>query len=200
MSKFIAWIVMTLLALPVAGYAGALALGFRPSFAQAIFAAMPMVATAHFGCSAIALAAGAFQVNGHIRTRFLGFHRWLGRAYVLAVTLGGVTAFVLSMRSSGGVAAHFGFGLLAVCWVGSTLNAYRHIRAGDRTAHRDWMTRSYALTFAAVTLRLYLPASLMAGISFAVAYPAISWVCWVPNLLIVECFMLSRRTRPFVAA
>lgn len=199
MVKFVAWVVMTLLALPIAGYAGALALGFRPHFAQAIFTAMPVVATAHFLCGAIALATGPFQLNAKIRTRFPVFHRWLGRAYVLAVAFGAVAAFVLSERSSGGVVAHLGFGLLAVCWAGSTLNAYRHIRAGHRLAHRDWMMRSYALTFAAVTLRLYLPASLLAGVPFAVAYPVISWLCWVPNLLVVECFMWSRRIRAPVA-
>lgn len=198
--KFVAWIVMALLALPIAGYAGVVALGFRPPFAQEIFTAMPIVATAHFLCGAIALAAGAFQVNGQIRTQFPTFHRWLGRAYVVAVTLGGAAALLLSVHSSGGVVAHFGFGLLAVCWVGSTLNVYRHIRAGHRIAHRDWMTCSYALTFSAVTLRLYLPISLLAGVSFAVAYPAISWLCWVPNLLVVECFILSRRIRTPIAA
>lgn len=200
MVKFVAWVAMALLAIPVAGYAGAVALGLRPHFAQAIFNAMPIVATTHFAGGAIALAAGAFQFNARIRTRVPAFHRALGSAYVLAVTLGGIAAFLLAFRASGGAIARFGFGLLAVCWVGSTLNAYRHICSGHVTAHREWMTRSYALTFAAVTLRIYLPLSLMAGMPFAVAYPAIAWLCWVPNLLIVQWFMVSRRVQSPIAA
>jgi uncharacterized membrane protein len=197
--KSAAWFVMTLLALVVASYAGAVAVGFRPPFTQAIFSAMPMVATAHSGGGAIALAAGALQLSRTVRSRFPVFHRSLGRCYVVAVTGAGVAALAMSIRSSGGATAHWGFTLLAITWIGTTLNAWRHIRAGHRVAHGDWMARSYALTFAAVTLRIYLPASQLAGIAFAVAYPIVSWLCWVPNLLAVECFILSRR-RATVAA
>ena len=52
-------------------------------------------------------------------------------------------------------------------------------------AHRRWMTRSYALTFATVTLRLWLP-RLAAIFPFETAYQTVSWLAWVPNLLIVE--------------
>lgn len=190
--RIIVWLVMAFLALPVAGYAGALAIGFRPDFAQAIFAALPIIAVMHFGGGAVALAAGALQVNSTIRTRVPRFHRWLGLAYVLGVSLGGIAALRLSVRSSGGMVAHFGFGALAVLWVSSTLNAYRHVRAKRYRQHRNWMLRSYALTYGAVTLRLYLPASLLVGIPFSSAYPVIAWIAWVPNLAIVEWFIFSR--------
>ena len=55
------------------------------------------------------------------------------------------------------------------------------------------MIRSFALTFAAVTLRLYIPASQMAGIPFDTAYPVIAWLCWVPNLLVAELFVRDLR-------
>lgn len=48
------------------------------------------------------------------------------------------------------------------------------------------MVRNFALTLAAVTLRIYLPASMIAGIEFEVAYPYIAWLCWVPNLVAAE--------------
>jgi hypothetical protein len=35
-------------------------------------------------------------------------------------------------------------------------------------------------------LRLYLPASMVAGIEFSLAYAVIAWLCWVPNLVFVE--------------
>ena len=58
------------------------------------------------------------------------------------------------------------------------------------------MIRSYAVTLAALTLRLYLPLSQAAGIEFVAAYQVISWLCWVPNLLFAEWVVLgSRRTR-----
>jgi hypothetical protein len=46
------------------------------------------------------------------------------------------------------------------------------------------MIRNFSLTFAAVTLRIYQPSSIISGIDFEVAYPVIAWLCWVPNLLL----------------
>jgi hypothetical protein len=48
------------------------------------------------------------------------------------------------------------------------------------------MIRSYALCLAAVTLRIYIPVGLAAGIDYSTSYPAIAWLCWVPNLLAAE--------------
>jgi len=39
-----------------------------------------------------------------------------------------------------------------------------------------------------VTLRLYLPALVVGGVDFAVAYPIVAWLCWVPNLLFAEWY------------
>jgi uncharacterized membrane protein len=195
-TRAFAWSGMTLLALAVAGYATTMLLApdLRPVLVRTLVAERPVAAFAHFMDGAIALVAGAFQLNSRLRTRFIGAHRWLGRLYVLAVVSGGVAGFALALHAFGGLIARTGFGLLAVCWTGSTLNAYRHIRQGNLSSHRSWMIRSYALTLAAVTLRLYLPSSQLAGVPFTVAYPAISWLCWVPNLLIAEWFVRSRRS------
>ena len=174
--KALAWLGMTLLALAVAGYAITMSFApeLRPSFVRALFAERPVAAFVHFMGGAIALVAGAFQLNTLLRTRFIEAHRWLGRLYLLAVVIGGVAALALALQSFGGLIAHVGFGLLAVCWIGSTLNAYRHIRQGNLSTHRNWMIRSYALTLTAVTLRIYLPSSQLAGIPMTVAYPVIA--------------------------
>ena len=76
-----------------------------------------------------------------------------------------------------------GFATLALAWLYTGWKAYSAIRAGDVASHRAWMLRNFALTTAAVTLRIYLPASMLAGIPYEVAYAAIAWLCWVPNLL-----------------
>lgn len=144
---------------------------------------------------------GPFQHNARLRGRFLDAHRWLGRTYVVAAMLGGTAGLVLATMSEGGMTAHLGFGLLAVLWLLMTGTAYVRIRAKDQAAHRRWMTRSFALTYAAVMLRIYLPLSLALGIPFETAYPIISWIAWVPNLIVAELIFLrpsgglSRDTR-----
>jgi len=193
--KRIGWTVMTALALIIAAYAIALLFiaGMRAPFLQERLITVPLAAYLHLAGAGIALAAGAFQHNGRIRARYLNAHRWLGRTYVISVLLGGSAALVLATMSQAGLVTHVGFGLLAALWLFSTGMAYRYIRAGDQVLHRRWMTRSYALTFAAVTLRIYLPLSQVAGIPFDAAYQTISWLCWVPNLIVAEWIILRQR-------
>jgi Predicted membrane protein (DUF2306) len=64
---------------------------------------------------------------------------------------------------------------------------------GDYVNHQRWMTRSFALAFAAVMLRIYLPGSLAAGVDYYDAYPVIAWVCWVPNLIVAQVLVESAR-------
>lgn len=78
-------------------------------------------------------------------------------------------------------------------WLFASSAAYRAIRSKDIDSHERWMTRSYALTFAAVTLRIWLPLSMIAGLEFVFAYRIISFLCWVPNLLIAEMLISSNR-------
>jgi len=37
-----------------------------------------------------------------------------------------------------------------------------------------------------VMLRLWMPTSQALGIDFLMAYQAVGWLCWVPNLLVAE--------------
>lgn len=190
----ISWGVMAALAAIIALYAIAVLVvpPMRPPFLQQRFLMMPVAATLHLAASAVALLAGALQHNATIRGRFLNFHRWTGRTYVVAVFLGGTAAFALATASQYGLPTHVGFGLLAALWLTATGMAYWRIRAGDQSSHQRWMIRSYALTFAAVMLRIYLPVSQMVGIPFEPAYQTIAWLCWVPNLVVAEWLILQR--------
>ena len=195
MIQKITWTSIMLLAMGVAAYAFAnlISADFRPQFVQNIFASTPTAISVHLGAGVVALALGAFQLNSRLRAQFLSAHRWFGRVYVVAVMIGGVAGFMLALNSFGGLVTHYGFGLMAVCWMGTTLNAYRHIRNGNVVAHRAWMLRSYAVTFSGVTLRIYLGLSVLMGVAFEASYPVLSWLCWVPNLLLIEWYL---RTKP----
>lgn len=194
MIKKISWLVMVVIAIYVAGHALTMAIapGLRSEFVRNIYLEAPFSAIGHFVGGAFALAIGGFQLNSRLRAKFINIHRWLGRLYVTAVFFGGISALVLVLHSSGGVAAQTGFGLLGICWILTTFLAFWNIRTGSIERHQQWMIRSYALTLAAVTLRFYLPASQSAGIPFEAAYATIAWLCWVPNILIAEWVFLKR--------
>ena len=141
----------------------------------------------HIFASAVALILGPFQFSTALRQRWTRLHRWSGRAYLgIGVLLGGLCALYMSAHAFGGAVAKFGFAGLAVCWLYSGLQAFLAIRRGSVAEHRKWMVRNFSLTFAAVTLRIYIPASIMADIPFDAAYPVIAWLSWVPNLIVAE--------------
>jgi len=194
MVRRLGWGVVTVLALSIALYAVALLFvhAMRPPFLRDRFIGIPAAAVLHLAGAAIALAVGPFQLNTRLRTRFIKVHRWMGRSYVAGVLLGGLAGLALATIAQTGLPARVGFGLLAVLWLTSTGIAYRHIRARNQPAHRRWMIRSYALTFAAVTLRIYLPLSQVYGIPFEPAYQTIAWMCWVPNLVVAEWIILRQ--------
>jgi uncharacterized membrane protein len=195
--KTFGWILMTALAAFVTWYAIAIFLipSGRGPLVSNLLANNPYAAPAHFIGGGIALLVGAFQLNAALRARLISLHRWLGRVYVVAVLTSSGAGLLLAPGSFGGATATAGFGLLAIVWFASTLTAYFHVRSKNIGAHRDWMIRSYALTLAAVTLRLYVPGSQMLGIAFESAYPVIAWLCWVPNLLVAE-WLIRSTSRP----
>ena len=101
----------------------------------------------------------------------------------------------MALVSEQGLPTHLGFGAFAVLWFLTGLQAYRMVRRGNIVAHRQWMIRNFALTLAAVTLRNYMPLMLFAlHWSFRSSYITVSWLCWVPNLLVAE-WLVRRQAR-----
>lgn len=187
-TRYLFW----LLAIGVAGYAvfvyAFLPLGslVHPDM-QASFLAHPVGIYTHAFASAIALALGPLQFSDRIRRSYRRVHRWLGRAYLgVGVLIGGLAGLYMAQYAYGGAIARTGFAVLALCWLYTGLRAFRAIRRGAIDEHRRWMVRNLALTFAAVTLRIYLASSMVPGVEFAVAYPVIAWLCWIPNVLFAE--------------
>ena len=118
-------------------------------------------------------------------------HRMLGWAYVFFVALGSVSAALLSRTAVGGTVSTVGFAALAVLWLASTAGAILARRAGRLALHARLASHSAALAFSAVTLRLYLPAAILSK-DFGSTYSALSWLCWVSNVLAVEAWCLRQ--------
>ena len=154
---------------------------------RSAFAANAAAIYVHVFASAVALVLGPAQFSQKLRLGRPRLHRWMGRAYLaVGVGAGGLAGLVMATRASGGPRARLGFGCLALGWLTSGALAYRAARSRSFVTHRRWMVRNFSLTFAAVTLRLYLPSAMAAGIAFEVAYPIVAWLCWVPNVLLAE--------------
>lgn len=141
----------------------------------------------HIFASSIALLIGPLQFTKKLRISRPRLHRALGKVYLsVGVLLGGVAGLLMAGLAYGGLGSNLGFGILAVLWLYTGARAYWAIRHGDVVTHQRWMIRNFSLTLAAVTLRIYLPLSLVFAWPFDIAYPIISWLCWLPNLLLAE--------------
>jgi hypothetical protein len=138
---------------------------------------------------AMALMTGPLQFLPHFRKSNWNRHRLLGWTYCGAVLLGWCASMWMAPHAQTGWIAAWGFLTLGGAWIVTTGLAVRFILRGDALQHRRWMLRSYALTAAAITLRIYLPLVFVFHWPFAIGYPAIAWLCWIPNVIAVELYL-----------
>ena len=143
----------------------------------------------HAGFAATALLVGPFQFLPRLRLQMPKLHRGIGKVYVAACLLAAPAGLLLAWGTDAGPVAQWGYGTLAILWFSATAYAFWLATQRRIAEHRRWMIRSFAMTFAAVTLRLYLPIPPMfLHMSFIDGYRVISWFSWTSNLLIVELF------------
>ena len=199
LGKAIGWVFLLLMAMtPVLVSLGYLTLdpdNFPFAQQKAVYTAHMTMLITHIIASMLAILIGPFQFLPRLRKgRLLKIHRWLGRTYLLSVLFGGLSGLYMAQFAYGGIITELGFGSLGVLWLYTGYRAYRHIRNKELEAHRQWMIRNYALTFAGVMLRVWTPLSVGMGADFTTAYIIIGWACWVPNLLVAE--WIIRRSQP----
>lgn len=150
----------------------------------------------HVFAASLALLLGPLQFIPGLRVHHPQVHRWSGRLYLGAgVLIGGLAGLWIASQAHGGPLARIGFACLALAWLYSGAKAYLAIRSGDVATHRRWMVRNFSLSFAAVTLRLYIPLAFATGLPFETAYAVIAWLCWVPNLLLAERWFNREHSR-----
>ena len=161
---------------------------------RAVFQGHRVALGLHIFAAAFALALGGFQFSRRIRARWPRVHRLMGRLYLgVGVGIGGLAGLYVALDGYGGPVANAGFTMLALVWLFTGYRAYAAIRAGEVARHREWMMRNWALTLAAVTLRIYMPLGAALGIDFATAYAVIAWLCWVPNLAVAQVLVVYSR-------
>jgi hypothetical protein len=190
MRQGVIWILCLIIALASWRF---LVLGVEASMEFVAYHALerPIAFYLHIGLAPVALALLPFQFWQGLRQRRPAWHRWIGRAYGLAILLSGLGGLMMAIGTTSGPVAGLGFGVLALLWLGVTGRGIWLAIQGRIADHRRWMIRSGALTFAAVTLRLYLPL-LFVTLGEEAGYTLVAWACWVPNLLVAE-WLLRRK-------
>jgi uncharacterized membrane protein len=97
-----------------------------------------------------ALLIGPINFSSRIRQQHLKLHRVLGRIYVACVFIGTATGVALASGRPGLP----GTSMQAAAWVVCTTAAFITARNRQIIQHRQWMARSYAVTFTFVSSRV----------------------------------------------
>ena len=145
----------------------------------------------HVLVAGLILLIGFFQLHPTWGQRWKKLHRSLGYIYVMGILFfsapGGL---VMSFFINRGPWVLTSFIVQACLWFYCTAMAFDHIRKKDITAHREWMWRSFALTFAAITLRIYIfVASYFVDLKTPTAYATIAWLSWLLNIIVIEFYL-----------
>jgi uncharacterized membrane protein len=141
----------------------------------------------HGACSIVALVIGPWGFSTWLRKKSPRTHRNLGKLYLGCVMVGGITGLRMAMEAHGGLSGKAGLTSLGLLWLWTGWNGYASARGKRFAEHRRWMVRSYCLTYAAVTLRLYLTyGTTTFGLDYDALYRVVAWGAWVPQLAVAE--------------
>ncbi|SDG98049.1 Uncharacterized membrane protein [Sinosporangium album] len=195
------WGLMAVAAVGIAGYTVSTYLAGGP--ALSIVPLDPDV-TLHYLSVAVhavpgglALAIGPLQFITALRARRPRLHRILGKIYMASVIAASAAALFSAAVSLSGFALQVAFYLITALWLYTLAQAFLNIRRGEITMHRIWMIRNYALTFTAVTLRVYLITGLQLfpltpELTFKDIYTASGWASLIGNVIVAEYFIIQR--------
>jgi uncharacterized membrane protein len=148
----------------------------------------------HIAGGIVALLVGPGQLGLGLKRQRLNLHRRLGIAYMTSVGLSSAAAFYLAAHTDLGWVFGAGLAGLAVAWIVTTGLAFAAIRRGLIHQHQEWMTRSYVVTFAFVTFRIFTGIMQATGVgTLQEELAAASWFCWAVPLLITEAVLQGRK-------
>ena len=163
------------------------------------FARHPVMISLHLLAGALFLVLAPLQFSSSIRRRYPGFHRWSGRMLVMIAGLTAVAGLFFGLlmpyAGAGEASAVALFGGLFLVAIGKGVIA---IRSGDVAAHREWMTRAFAVGIGISTVRIVaaiLDLTLTpAGLSPARIFVLSIWIGW--SLTVVAAELWLAWTRP----
>jgi hypothetical protein len=148
----------------------------------------------HILAGSVAILLGPLQFWFGLNRRTSAMHRVLGVCYAVAVGVGGTAAFYLGFHTDFGWV--FGMGMIGMgcAWIMTTSLAVISICRRMVEQHREWMIRSYVVTFGFVTFRMLTMLFEMIRVGTLVErMGAASWFAWAVPLLIAEVILQGRK-------
>lgn len=136
---------------------------------------------------------GALNLYVGTTRRWFRYHRYFGFAYLGLGSIGAIAALVVSvMAPHEPFSLYIATGALSIFWLLFAAMAWRAARNRRYDTHREWMIRSYVLTWTFVGCRLatmidFYPWLGPEGITAAI------WVNWIVPVLLCEIALQWKR-------
>ena len=143
----------------------------------------------------VAITTGLVQVWLGVTGRTRRLHILLGRVYLGGVTVGSLAGFYLALTTLGSLTFGSGLFFLSTAWALTTVIAYVAVRRRAIEQHREWMLRSYVVTFAFVVFRLLTDWLITRGVPPSDAAGVMAWASWAVPLLMLEPILQYRKLR-----
>ncbi|AXE21657.1 DUF2306 domain-containing protein [Runella rosea] len=142
----------------------------------------------HIVSSLWTMGIGIPQFIPFVVKKYPRLHQTLGKIYVFSILfLAAPSGLGLAIYANGGLPAKVGFSLQCLVWWLATWVAWREIQNKRWQTHIEWMMRSYAVTLAAMSLRVGSYAMVYFFHTKPIeTYLTVTWLSWVGNLVIVE--------------
>jgi hypothetical protein len=155
--KYALWAVLGLMTISVILYSEVPLL--RQAKQRAYLATIPALIIPHVLAGIAALLIGPLQFSSRLRRSYPKVHRVLGRIYVGSVFIAAPLAIVLAYHRHDPRALHFAqaTAVQAGTWMVATSAAFLTALNRHFQQHREWMVRSYAVTFTFVGTRVLQP-------------------------------------------
>jgi len=149
---------------------------------------------AHVVAGILAILIGPVQFWPELKQKYPDLHRVMGVVYVGSVETAGVAAIYLAFHTDFGWMFSFGLGSMAMAWMISTSLATIAVCRGMIEQHREWMVRSYVLTFGFVLLRVTTALLDLTNVgSIPERFIFASWASWAVPLMITEALLQGRK-------
>ena len=162
----------------------------------------PYLTLTHLAAGFLFMVLGPVQFWPAVRNRFLGYHRWSGRVWMIASLIGAGSAIVFVDRLPvfGNLSANIAVVIGTTLFVASLAQGYRAIRRRDITRHREWMIRAMAIGLGISTFRVLIPLLMLPPIRapFTEAWNTVTWLGFVVNLTVAEMWINVTRRQPRV--
>ncbi|MFT3935527.1 MAG: DUF2306 domain-containing protein [Chitinophagaceae bacterium] len=149
----------------------------------------------HVFSSIFTLCAGFTQFSNYVLKNYRKLHRFIGRLYVYDILFINFPAgLIMAYYANGLLPSKIAFTILDCLWFFFTYKAVIAIKNGDVKKHKQFMIRSYALTFSAISLRSWkLILSHLFTVDPLTLYMIDAWMGFVPNLLLAEWLIRRKK-------